>query len=433
MSNLDHLQVQRYSPSIPLETNLARRGFYSLRGGADAQIPFERRDLYGSLSGSNHLRLLDAEILGWLCGRMSTDGARARFSRHQLAVDLFGAAPGGREKRMIAASFARLTDTRLSFELAEARGARTYRKGRKPLKEASVLDRLEQVSGGRVGRGQLWDAVPSPWLLNQLAYGYVTFLDWSTLRSLRGLAKRLWILLETQDVRQRVPFSAKPDQFGGWIALTDKGMSTLGIGYRRQRDATAAVVDATERILKVDTHYEFELARWGSSHRLIFKRYRSWNTWMNPEPTGAQRADEPLVGCMDRPWQRGKQAESRIYWSQQQSSRTRGHVKIVTLPMTDSAQPSSDFSVAALRVVGRVDTAHHVSCEHFVSGYRRPEAQGEAVFGRYLAEVDRWFDLQRIPRPKICTRCKRYPKMLSQDEIDARRPPPQSKAVSEPF
>jgi hypothetical protein len=61
-----------------------------------------------------------------------------------------------------------------------------------------------ELGGVGVAQAVRMDALldPGPWLTKQLVAGHLTYLDWRVLRKLDGLAKRLWVYLESQSFRR---------------------------------------------------------------------------------------------------------------------------------------------------------------------------------------------------------------------------------------
>src|SRR4051794_28989480 len=98
--------MQRHLASVPVETNILRKGLLKVgRGWA----PIVARDLLGRLEASTPLGLTDLDVLGWLSARLLRDESDVAFSREELATDLYGRNPGGRERELVRTSLARLS------------------------------------------------------------------------------------------------------------------------------------------------------------------------------------------------------------------------------------------------------------------------------------------------------------------------------------
>jgi hypothetical protein len=91
----------------------------------------------------------------------------------------------------------------------------------------------EQLGGLR---GSTFGVQLPPWLVGQLAAGSITYLHWSTLRQLDGLAKRLWVLL----VAERYKSNGRGSE-ATWIKLGARAYTTLGMAYAHERQARAAL------------------------------------------------------------------------------------------------------------------------------------------------------------------------------------------------
>jgi hypothetical protein len=241
---LEELNWRRHRAHVALETNLARKGFVSL-GDAEA---IDAEDLLGEVQATIALRLNDLDVLAWLSARRPFGGSGVAFSRSHIAHDLYRRSPGGRERRIVNESLDRLSEARLTF--------RGYSPGSKRLtsfKEVQVLRAVERIDGGTTV------ATFAPWLAEHLEEGYVTYLHWNALRSLGGLAKRLWIYLEAENL------SRNPRKGPAWLALGEKTWTALGLDYRKPNQARAALRAAAEKVEGVDSEYLLEIKRHGAS------------------------------------------------------------------------------------------------------------------------------------------------------------------------
>lgn len=230
----EELNWRRHRPNVALETNLARKGFVSL-GGAET---VDAEDLLGPTKATVALRLNDLDVLAWLSARRPFGGDGVLFSRSHIAHDLYRRPPGGRERRIVNESLARLTETRLTF--------RGYNPGSKMLasfEEVRVLQEVERLDGSTTL------ATFSPWLVRHLERGYVTYLNWNALRSLGGLAKRLWIYLEAENL------SRNPKKGPAWLALGEKTWTALGLDFKKANQARAALRVAADKVEGVDSEY----------------------------------------------------------------------------------------------------------------------------------------------------------------------------------
>lgn len=95
------------------------------------------------------------------------------------------------------------------------------------------------------------------WIVEQLEAGYLTYLDWRVLRALEGLAKRLWVYLESQ--------SFKRSGIGeGAVALhlAPPMWAALGVTTKHAPHARRLLLAAAGRIAATDKSFAgFELRR----------------------------------------------------------------------------------------------------------------------------------------------------------------------------
>ena len=182
------------------------------------------------------LRLVDLEVLAWLAAYRPWGEAKVDFSRSLLSHHLFGRPPGGKERRIVAEALDRLTATTLTFK--------GYLKGPRGGLRVENFQSAELVAALDRGNKGRWRAVFAPWLAENLEAGYVTYLDWETLRRLRGLAKRLWIVLEAEDLSPRRLRTRGP----AWLALNERTWLMLGMRYTEPAGARSALEGAIRRV-----------------------------------------------------------------------------------------------------------------------------------------------------------------------------------------
>ncbi len=231
-----------------LETNLCRKGIWHV-GPLQLALPLDGADTLGLLRiAGPALTLFDLDTFAWLCerwreGERDRDGSIA-FTLYALGRDLYGRKPSGEERRLIRASLTRLQDATFELEGYDAAAAST--------------GRLEGPSaGGRVKLlgSLLWSnrdarqhvVFLDPFIRRQLEAGYLTYLDWRVLRSLNGLAKRLWVYLESQSF-QRSGIGEGSVRL--WLA--PPMLQALGITDKHAPGARRALAKAGQRITEVD-------------------------------------------------------------------------------------------------------------------------------------------------------------------------------------
>lgn len=256
-----------------LETNLCRKGIWHV-GPLQLALPLDGTDTLGLLRVAGAaLTLFDLDTFAWLCERWR-EGERNRegvvpFTLYELGRDLYDRKPSGEERRLMRASLSRLQDATFELEGYDAAAART--------------GRLEGPSaGGRVKLlgSLLWSSRGAreqhvvfldPFIRRQLEAGYLTYLDWRVLRALDGLAKRLWVYLESQSFKRS---GIGEGAVRLWLAAPM--LQALGITDKHAPGARRAITKAGQRIAALDRSFvSFEMvrpARRGGTWALVARR-----------------------------------------------------------------------------------------------------------------------------------------------------------------
>ena len=189
---------------VSLETNLCRKGIWHV-GPLQLALPLDGTDTLGLLRVSGPpLSLFDLDSFAWLTERWrETDRdptGRVDFTLYDFGVDLYGREPGGKERRLMRASLDRLMEAVFDLEGYRAADA-----------AMGQLDSPTEAGKIRLLGGLRWSTRPGRdhhaaylggFIVEQLRAGYLTYLDWRVLRSLDGLAKRLWVYLESQTFKR---------------------------------------------------------------------------------------------------------------------------------------------------------------------------------------------------------------------------------------
>ena len=205
--------------------------------------------------------MFDLELLAWLTERWRHEGAGdrwVRFTLYELGQAFYGREPDGADRRRFRASLRRLVS--ITVELV-GYNARTQRADARISGAAahildnvqSELDRLGlEPEPGAVGalRGSVFEARLADWMTAQIQAGHITYLKFDLLRALPGLAKRLWIYLEAERMKPLGDGSA-----ACWIKLGERAYTTLGMNYKHERQARAALRRAGAAIADVDHRY----------------------------------------------------------------------------------------------------------------------------------------------------------------------------------
>lgn len=256
-----------------LETNLCRKGVWHV-GPLQLALPLDGEDTLGLLRVAGPpLTLFDLDSFAWLTERWREGerdlGGRINFTLYELGRDLYGHEPSGFDHRTMRASL-----DRLQGALFELEGYRV---------EDAAVGRLENRAGihGRVrllgsvfwseNAGQPHVAGLDWWIVDQLKAGYLTYLDWRVLRALDGLAKRLWVYLESQSfARSGIGEGAVR------LWLAPPMWQALGVTTRHAPHARRLLLRAGERIAAADRSFiGFELHkphRRGATWALVARR-----------------------------------------------------------------------------------------------------------------------------------------------------------------
>ena len=157
-----------------------------------------------SASPALPLSLFDLDSFAWLTERWrETDRdptGRVDFTLYDFGFDLYGREPGGKERRLIRASLDRLVEALFDLE-----GYRAADAAMGQLDSPTEAGKIRLLGGLRWSTRSGRDhhaAYLGGFIVEQLRAGYLTYLDWRVLRSLDGLAKRLWVYLESQTFKR---------------------------------------------------------------------------------------------------------------------------------------------------------------------------------------------------------------------------------------
>jgi len=256
-----------------LETNLARKGIWHV-GPLQLALPIDGSDTLGLLRISGPpLTLFDLDTFAWLTERWREGGrdshGEVRFTLYELGRDLYGCKPPGQQRRDMRASLRRLQDAKFELEGYDV--------------AAASMGRLDSpTERGRVSlvADLIWSARDSserhvaylgPWLTKQLEAGHLTYLDWRILRGLDGLAKRLWVYLESQTFKR-----SGIGEGAVALYLGRPMFAALGMTDRHAPQARRTLMRAGGRITVADRSFvSFELrkpARRGGVWTLITRR-----------------------------------------------------------------------------------------------------------------------------------------------------------------
>lgn len=263
---------------VEADTDLCRApGLWSPLS-AGGGLPIEVKGTNAVLRATQSLQLTpDFEILAWVCQLWKRSPNRREdgvvgFTLYELGRDLYGRKPSGKDHRTIRQSLRRLKAVEVEFL-----GVNTIDLG-KPAAQSldNLIDRLvsdRETIGPKareVGeiRGSTFQVQLAPWLREGLLDGKVTYLDFSTLRKLDGVAKRVWIYLEAERYKS----------VGGGVSETSIGLGTpalacLGVDtYSRHRDARRALERAGKRIVEADSRYQSVEIVKRLGHALVARR-----------------------------------------------------------------------------------------------------------------------------------------------------------------
>lgn len=256
-----------------LETNLCRKGVWHV-GPLQLALPIDGSDTLGLLRVAGPpLTLFDLDMFAWLTERWREidrdPKGRVDFTLYELGRDLYGWEPGGEQRRDMRASLHRLYEADFELEGYCASAAMTGR-----LEHPAERGRIRLLGGLQ------WSEDPSsechraylgPFIVEQLEAGYLTYLDWRVLRGLEGLAKRLWVYLESQTFKR-----SDIGEGSAALQLAPPMLQALGVTTKHQPHARRLLVRAGARIAVVDKSFVgFELRgpnRRGGTWTLVARR-----------------------------------------------------------------------------------------------------------------------------------------------------------------
>jgi hypothetical protein len=242
---------------VSLETNLCRKGIWQV-GPLQLILSLDDRDTLGVLRVSGPpLSLFDLDAFAWLTERWresERDGTgRVDFSLYDFGRDLYGREPGGEERRIMRTSLGRLVDAQFHLE-----GYRAADAAMGKLDSPTEAGTIRLLSGLRWSVGSKRDrhvAYLGGFIVEQLRAGYLTYLDWRVLRSLDGLAKRLWVYLESQTFQRS---GVGEGAVRLWLA--PPLLRALGMTDKHAAQSRRTLMRAADRIAASDTSFAaFEL------------------------------------------------------------------------------------------------------------------------------------------------------------------------------
>lgn len=256
-----------------LETNLCRKGVWHV-GPLQLALPIDGSDTLGLLRVAGPpLTLFDLDMFAWLTERWREidrdPKGRVDFTLYELGRDLYSWEPGGEQRRDMRASLHRLYEADFELEGYCASAAMTGR-----LEHPAERGRIRLLGGLQ------WSEDPSsechraylgPFIVEQLEAGYLTYLDWRILRGLEGLAKRLWVYLESQTFKR-----SDIGEGAAALQLAPPMLRALGVSTKHQPHARRLLVRAGVRIAMADKSFVgFELRgpnRRGGTWTLVARR-----------------------------------------------------------------------------------------------------------------------------------------------------------------
>lgn len=263
---------------VEADTNLCRApGLWAVLSTGEAS-PIEVKGTNAVIRATSTLSLTpDFDILAWLCRLWKQSPERRAdgvvgFTIYELGKALYGTEPSGEHHRIIRESLRRLKAVEVEFL-----GVNTIEGGRAAQSLDNIIERLvsdrETVGpspnrkAGEI-RGSTFQIQLAPWLREALLDGKVTYLDFATLRSLDGVAKRVWIYLEAERYKRLTGGVSEASIGLGTPALACLGVDT----YSRHRDARRALDRAGQRIVEADSRYESVKVEKRLGHSLIARR-----------------------------------------------------------------------------------------------------------------------------------------------------------------
>jgi len=242
-----------------LETNLCRKGVWHV-GPLQLALPIDGSDTLGLLRVAGPaLTLFDLDMFAWLTERWregERDGkGRVRFTLYRMGQDFYGRKPHGEERRLMRASLRRLQDAVFELEGYDARAAQMGR-----LESPSEVGRMRLLGSLRWSTratDELHIVYLDGWIVEQLEAGYLTYLDWRILRGLEGLAKRLWVYLESQTFKR-----SDIGEGATALQLAPPLLQALGVTTKHAPHARRLLTRAGERIASADRSFvAFEMRR----------------------------------------------------------------------------------------------------------------------------------------------------------------------------
>jgi len=198
---------------------------------------------------------------------IATPRVGSGFTLYQLGKDLHNRDPSGRDRQELRASLERLFEARFELEGYCAADARVGR-----LEDPIDGGWIRLLGAVRWSRNRERHVVNlGGFITEQLEHGNLTYLDWRVLRKLEGLAKRLWVYLESQSFKRS---GIGEGSVRLWLALPM--LQALGMTDKHAPQARRTLVRAGERISAVDRSFVgFELhkpPRRGGTWALVARR-----------------------------------------------------------------------------------------------------------------------------------------------------------------
>lgn len=240
-----------------LETNLCRKGIWHV-GPLQLALPLDGSDTLGLLRVSGPpLTLFDLDTFAWLTERWREGDrdpkGRVNFTLYELGKDLHGRALSGRDRQEMRASLERLFEARFELEGYDAASARLGR-----LEDPVEGGWIRLLSGVRWSRDRERHAAHlAGFIVEQLEAGNLTYLDWRVLRGLEGLAKRLWVYLESQTFKR-----SNIGEGAVALQLAPPLLQALGVTTKHAPHARRLITRAGARIAVADKSFvDFEMRR----------------------------------------------------------------------------------------------------------------------------------------------------------------------------
>jgi hypothetical protein len=174
---------------------------------------------------------------------------------------------GGKERRLVHDSLARLARARVTMEIWDPEDQAVghagggldagfvasfgWVKDYERAKKIAAPEELARIAGGRRGSSTYW-ADLDPWIVRHLRAGHLTYLDWRVTRHLSGLAKRLYYLLSAESGFKR---NGRPGESAKYLALEPPLMVSLGITDEHKPRARAQLRRAAEAVVEADRSF----------------------------------------------------------------------------------------------------------------------------------------------------------------------------------